>query len=253
MAHDGVAVSTLRWLTDPPLDGVTNMARDEALLERVGRGLSAPTLRFYSWASPTISLGYFQSYQEYAALAGPAGDLPAVRRLTGGGAILHDQELTYSLTLPLDHLLIAGRGPNHLYDHVHGAFAALLTEHGVPVTRGPAGGNGCSQRGPFFCFARHACFDLLTGGAKLMGSAQRRTTRAVLQHGSLVIDRRFDQQPGAALAAYIDVDLDTYLPQLADMIAGAPVGEAGSWSAGELEEADRLGLKYGSREWTGRR
>ena len=91
---------TIRVIHDPALDGPTNMARDEALLSRVGRGASVPTLRLYQWDPPTVSLGYFQKYAEYECLGPPAGGLPVVRRQTGGGAILHDLELTYSLTLP---------------------------------------------------------------------------------------------------------------------------------------------------------
>ena len=79
-----------RILQDSPLDGPTNMARDEALLDRVGDGSSPPTLRLYQWDPPTISLGYFQKYADYEALDPPAGELAVVRRPTGGGAILQD-------------------------------------------------------------------------------------------------------------------------------------------------------------------
>ena len=86
------------------------MARDEALLTLVGTSQSPPTVRLYQWNPPTISLGYFQHYGDYVSLPPPAGTLPVVRRLTGGGAILHDLELTYSLTLPTGHQLLA-HGP----------------------------------------------------------------------------------------------------------------------------------------------
>ncbi len=141
--------AAVRWLIDPPLDGPANMARDEAILACVGEGSSPPTLRFYRWDPPTISLGYFQAISDYEALADPAGSLAVVRRLTGGGAILHDRELTYSLTVPSAHPLIQSAGPNGLYAHVHAAFAALLARYGVPVVNGPAGPGGCSHDGPF--------------------------------------------------------------------------------------------------------
>src|SRR5580765_2945407 len=89
---------SFRLFIDDPLDAVTNMARDESLLESVGRGESPPTLRLYQWSPAAISLGYFQDYAEFEALPAPAGTLAVVRRQTGGGAILHDLELTYSLT-----------------------------------------------------------------------------------------------------------------------------------------------------------
>src|SRR3970040_852910 len=105
----------LRVLDDPPLDGPTNMAGDEALMTLVGTDDSPPTLRLYQWIEPTISLGYFQHFVDYRALPPPAGELPVVRRLPGGGAILHDLELTYSLSLPAGHGLLA-HGPSRLYE-----------------------------------------------------------------------------------------------------------------------------------------
>src|SRR5688500_3010165 len=110
------------------------MARDEALLQRIGRNESPPTLRFYRWNPPTISLGYFQTYAEYASLPPPARDLAVVRRQTGGGAILHDLELTYSLVLPVDHGLLTGGNPNTLYHHVHAVFADLLASLNIQST-----------------------------------------------------------------------------------------------------------------------
>ncbi len=81
----------IRLVNDESLDGAINMARDEALLDGVRSGTSPATLRLYEWAAPTVSLGYFQPYAQYETLAPPAGELPVVRRLTGGGAILHDR------------------------------------------------------------------------------------------------------------------------------------------------------------------
>ncbi len=246
-------MTAMRRLIDPPTDGPTNMARDEAILQRVGDGQSPPTLRFYRWSPATISLGYFQPYAQFASLPPPAGDLAVVRRQTGGGAILHDIELTYSLALPLDHPLLRQAGPSRLYEHVHTVFAQLLTGLGIPVTRGPTGAGTRSHTGPFFCFQRHSRFDLLADGRKLMGSAQRRTTTAVLQHGSLILDSRFDQQSCATVAAYADFDIDARLPQLAGEIAHAPVSDPGTLDPAELELAARLRDKYAGQAWTARR
>ncbi len=244
----------LRLIIDLPADGPTNMARDEAILQFVGRGKAPPTLRFYRWSPPTISLGYFQSHNEYAALPPPAGELAVVRRLTGGGAILHDLELTYSLVLPLDHTWIARANPAVLYDRVHSAVAAVLTGYGVPVTRpNPDTPTGCSHGGPFFCFQCHSRFDLLAGGRKLMGSAQRRTASAVLQHGSLILASRYAQQTCATLAEYTTVDVLACLPRLAEAIAGNPMAEAGRLSPAELKLADELCGKYADPAWTCKR
>src|SRR5437870_140838 len=114
-------MSSLRLLTDAPMDGPDNMARDEALLTLVGRREAPPTLRFYAWQPATISLGYFQEFDQYSSLASPAGGLAVVRRTTGGGAILHDLELTYSLTVPAGHDWLMP-GPNRLYELMHRAI-----------------------------------------------------------------------------------------------------------------------------------
>lgn len=248
-------MTLLRWLSDPPADGVTNMARDEALLQRVDRGKSPPTLRFYRWSQATLSLGYFQKYADFAALPPPIGNLPVVRRQTGGGAILHDLELTYSLSVPLNHPLITDDNPNTLYQRVHSAFAELLTEYGVPVEpqRSASGSKACSQRGPFYCFERHTCLDLLIDGKKLMGSAQRRTPKAVLQHGSLILDSRFEQQQCATVAKYAEIDIDSCLAQIVQTITDGHVEEVSSLDPVELELAEQLRDKYADPAWTQKR
>jgi lipoate-protein ligase A len=92
-------MSSARLIIDPPASGAWNMAVDEALLRSAAQRGTA-TLRFYQWSEPTLSLGYFQAaddrQQHFASLA-----CPLVRRASGGGAIVHDRELTYSLAMPL--------------------------------------------------------------------------------------------------------------------------------------------------------
>jgi lipoyl(octanoyl) transferase len=243
----------LRWIVDKPADGPSNMALDEAILTAVSTGQAPPTLRFYTWSPPTISLGYFQSYSDYVALPPPAGRLTVVRRLTGGGAILHDQELTYSLTLPLDHLLIMPCGPSGLYDSVHDAFSRSLQTVGIHAVRGPREPGGASHRGPFFCFERHCRYDLLVDGRKLMGSAQRRTRTAVLQHGSLILDSRFEQQACTCIARHGNLDLDLWIPRLVGEIVGGPPGKPGTLTDDELHLAKGFRAKYEDAAWTGRR
>ncbi|MBI4719195.1 MAG: lipoate--protein ligase family protein [Planctomycetes bacterium] len=243
----------IRVLSDPASDGPANMARDEALLECVGRRAAPPTLRLYQWDPPTVSLGYFQPYAEFAALPPPAGSLAVVRRLTGGGAILHDQELTYSLVLPANHALLS-TGPRRLYELMHEAVAAALS--GLGVSAAPCGQSDDSSptRGPFFCFARrHAC-DLLVGEAKIAGSAQRRTRQAVLQHGSIVLAARFGQQPAACTPGTIAENLARIradLPGQVARVASLRV-EEGAWTDDELALATALAAKYAGTDWTRR-
>jgi lipoate-protein ligase A len=249
-----MGIDSLRVLSDPPLEGAVNMARDEALLVCVGAGASPPTIRFYQWSPPTISLGYFQHYAEYEALPPPAGELAVVRRPTGGGAILHDRELTYSITLPIRHHLLE-RGPLKLYELAHDALIEVLCSANVHVARdGETDGSGAA-RGPFFCFSRRHQLDVLCGTEKLAGSAQRRTREAVLQHGSIVLERRFEQQRAAAIGELTALSADELARRMAraiEMLAGIALVE-GTWSEEELREARWLQDKYASDAWTQRR
>lgn len=177
---------------DPPAAGVWNMAVDEGLLEQAaGAGLAA--LRFYQWCEPTLSLGYFQRYDDRRQHAASA-QAAVVRRLSGGGALVHDRELTYSLCLPASHPL-AGQSPR-LYGVVHAALIDVLGELGVQARlyrdQAPAAEPAAPDE-PFLCFARRTAADVVlvhpAGGdaGKIVGSAQRRRRGAVLQHGAVLM------------------------------------------------------------------
>ncbi len=243
----------IRILSDEPEAGPVNMGRDEALLFGVGEGSSPPTLRLYQWREPTISLGYFQHFADYEALPPPAGGLPVVRRLTGGGAILHDLELTYSLAIPAGHSLLAN-GPNRLYELAHDAVIAALGGAGMSTQRCGISDDSGAARGPFFCFERRHCYDVLLGVAKIAGSAQRRTRQAVLQHGSIILGNRFDQQPTAAAVGDFEAMVSNVGSRF--VIAFASLtgvrSEPGRWSESELAASKRLTDKYAGNEWTRR-
>lgn len=246
-------VNAIRVLNDPPMDGPTNMARDEAVMLQVGQNLSPPTLRLYQWISPTISLGYFQRCADYEALEAPAGDLPVVRRLTGGGAILHDLELTYSLSLPVDHPFLQN-GPKRLYEVAHEAITKVLASLDIQVQPCGVSDDSGAAKGPFFCFARRHAYDLLLGDAKMVGSAQRCKPTVVLQHGSIILGNRFKQQT----TARIDQEVDTIvakirqqLPAQFSEVTGVPF-EPGEITPDELELAQTLLDKYTGSEWTKR-
>lgn len=231
------------------------MAADEALLESVGRGDSAPTFRLYQWSEPTISLGYFQKFADYESLEPPAGELPVVRRLTGGGAILHDLELTYSLTLPSNHAMLE-KGPNRLYEFAHDAVISAFESLSLATWRGCASDDSGPARGPFFCFARRHCFDVLVGpeedAAKIAGSAQRRTRHAVLQHGSIILASRYIQQPSAALGEDSQEAADRFGKRFVKAFAEYATSTIvfGEWRPQELLERDGLIAKYKGAEWT---
>jgi len=191
------------------------MALDEALFEAAAKGGSA-VWRMYQWDEPTLSLGYFQNYTRRWTHE-PSRRCPAVRRLTGGGAILHDRELTYSLVVPEGHPLAVRR--DRLYQAVHATLIDVLAQWGiradfhaqqsgaatVPEAYASCGGvlRGCGEevegyssesegnvtaQKPFLCFLRRSGGDLVVGSTKVVGSAQRRRG-AVLQHGSILLQR----------------------------------------------------------------
>lgn len=243
----------IRVLQDPPLPGPINMARDEALLQLVGAGQSPPTLRLYQWAQPTISLGYFQPYADCAKLDSPLRELAVVRRATGGGAILHDLELTYSIALPLGHLLV-GNNPRGLYELAHAAVIDTLSELGVSAARSGFTDDSGAARGPFFCFARRHEADLLVGESKIAGSAQRRTREALLQHGSIVLASRFAQHPTAVVEAPFERAIEVVRGcfPAAFAVHAKCAWVVGEWTAAELARADKLSEKYAGSEWTHR-
>lgn len=219
----------------------------------VGRSESPPTLRLYQWDPPTISLGYFQPYAEYTSLPPPAGDLPVVRRLTGGGAILHDQELTYSLTLPSDHPLLS-QGASRLYELAHDAVIACIRSLGLEAAYAGETDDSGPARGPFFCFQRRHRCDLLIGPDKVAGSAQRRTREALLQHGSIILSRRYSQQESASLPMPLEESIQqvrSEYPQHLAEVTGQ-ILEPGDWSPAERTLAADLASKYAGDAWTRR-
>jgi len=238
------------------------MARDEALLVGCVGPSAVPALRFYGWSPATVSLGYFQDYAEFESLKPPAGRLPVVRRTTGGGAILHDLELTYAMVIPMEHSLVGGQ-PGRLYALAH---AAIIEAIG-PAARlfGVAGGacGSSARQGPFFCFARRHDVDVVVddarapgGVSKIAGSAQRRTSHAVLQHGSIILDSRYSQQPAAT---WRQVAGEIAFEEAVSLLAAAfarTMGialQTGPWTEPELDAARRLHLRYAGDAWTVRR
>jgi lipoate-protein ligase A len=171
-----------RLVIDSPSDGAWNMAIDEALLQ-AAETEGVATLRFYQWREPTLSLGYFQSHAD-RKLHPASANCVLVRRTTGGGAILHDRELTYSIVLPL----AESRRFNaeNLYRAVHSSLIEALVEFGMAASL-CASVRAPPATEPFLCFQRRTRGDVVVKGHKIAGSAQRRRRCAILQHGSILL------------------------------------------------------------------
>jgi lipoate-protein ligase A len=252
-----------RLLVDPPASGPWNMAVDEVLLATAAeQGICS--LRFYEWSEPTLSLGYFQPY---AAREKHPGSLacPVVRRASGGGAIVHDRELTYCLAMPLAHPLAADA--LRLYTLVHEALTAALARWQISTALSP-GSQLARQEEPFLCFARRAEGDVVVDHVsgvksvlsrpKIAGSAQRRRQGAVVQHGSILLSRSeaapelagIEELTGVRLAA---AELGAaWQPQLE---AGLHLDwRPGALSAAEIAQVRSLAIeKYDWNGWTRRR
>jgi lipoate-protein ligase A len=177
-------MDTWRLLIDPPARGAWNMAVDEAILEAAGRGDSLPTLRLYAWDPPCLSLGYAQpaSDVDLARLQARGWDL--VRRPTGGRAILHTDELTYSVCAPLTEPRVAGTLLAS-YNRLARALLRALQILGLPVEMQEHAAVPAAKNTNPVCFEVPSTYEITVGGKKLVGSAQARRKEGVLQHGSL--------------------------------------------------------------------
>ena len=237
----------LRVLPLLDADGPTQMAADEALLE----GATGPTLRLYRWTPATVSLGYFQDHATLAPQL-PAG-MPLVRRITGGGAIWHDQEVTYCLVGTLGEDGWPAR-IRDAYPLLHGAVQLALRHAGAALERQVDSVGDRRYRDEPRCFASPAADDLITGsGAKVLGSAGRVRGGRVLVHGSL----KLASNPwDGALVAGCGLDAEQAARLLATALAAAlgQAGVAGEWTEDELAARARiLRERYGDDGWVTRR
>ncbi len=156
-----------------PSTGAINMAIDEALLE----SSSAPSIRFYPWLRPSLSFGYFGHFSEVAAYR---EERDLVRRWTGGGIVLHGEDLTYSIILPVRN---RAELPDSklIYREVHRALCEAFADSAIPaqLVESPPETNSSS------CFASPVVADVILGGHKIAGAAHRRTKLGLLHQGSI--------------------------------------------------------------------
>ncbi len=179
--------ATWRLLLTPPLDGASHMAIDEAILHTLAGGEGMPTLRFYQWEPPCLSLGYNQHWQEVDEAACRRLGYTWTRRPTGGKAILHTDEATYSLIVPQDDPRIHG-GIVESYRVLSFGLLRGLARLGVAAKQAEksdlAEARNAGRGGPV-CFDTPSRYEITWEGKKLIGSAQLRRKQIVLQHGAL--------------------------------------------------------------------
>ncbi len=176
---------------DPPLEGKANMDRDQEILSAVAAGSSPPTLRLYRWAPPALSLGRFQ--KEEQVVDGEACrrlGIDVVRRPTGGRAVLHHQELTYSIILPENQPPIP-KGILPAYCFLNRALLAAFDLLGIETEQAPEKMRG-PRLAPGSCFDSSSAYELRVAGKKVVGSAQLRRGGALLQHGSILLELPLD-------------------------------------------------------------
>jgi len=257
------------------LPGAENMAIDEVLLHSVGEGISRPTLRLYQWNPPCLSLGYSQRINGINLEACTRLGLDVVRRLTGGRAVLHDRELTYSLVFPIDHPL-GKKSVSEVFHEINLCLIRGLKSIGVEGSLGmfKVKHNKIRDNMPSnFCFLQPRSDDIGAAGRKLVGSAQRRLQKAILHHGSIllswdperllaILPQGHPKEPVLARVTSLEELLGT-LPSLHCLVEAIRKGfEEGLGVRFFLDELNRRELmasrvlsleRYSAPWWTGRR
>lgn len=211
----------MRLIDSGPGPGAWNLALDDAIFRRVREGASPPTLRFYAWAQPALSLGYAQDRDRDVDLGRcRALGLDVLRRATGGRAVLHDRELTYSVAVPASTPPF-GSGLDAAYRAVAAGLVAGLRLLGIPAVAAPSGRGQPRERPHPGCFAAPARHEITVAGRKLVGSAQRRRAGAFLQHGSVLVGGHAAAL-GAVLRAPSPPDAGEAMVGLAELLDPCP-------------------------------
>jgi lipoyl(octanoyl) transferase len=261
-------LTTWRLLNTRHLDGATNMATDEAISRAVQANLAPPTLRFFGWRPACLSLGQAQPGGDVDRAACLAAGVAVVRRPTGGRAILHIDELTYSVIAPEHEPRVVGTIVESYRRLSAGLLNGLLLL-GVPTRQVEQPDNHDRDQGPV-CFEVPSNYEIVFDGKKLVGSAQMRKAGVVLQHGTLPLhgdiarislylaqhpDQARVRQRATTVEAAIgrEVDYDMAAQMMArgfaealhlQLAAGELTLEEQAWAA-ELRRD-----KYAADEWT---
>jgi lipoate-protein ligase A len=236
------------------------MGLDEALLQKSAEGGVLPALRLYGWEPAAVSVGYFQGLEEEVDLEACARrGIDVVRRISGGGAVFHKAELTYSLIMPVSHPL-AGAAVQGSYERFCAGIVRALDLLGVEARFAPVN-------------------DILAGGRKISGNAQTRRMGCVLQHGTILLDLDLDlmfkllKVPSEKMRGRLVADVKNRVTSLGALRPAVSFDEAAAALAGGFREVlsldfvsegapspeeeaaaqDLAANKFGSRDWLYRR
>ncbi|HHY12480.1 MAG TPA: lipoate--protein ligase family protein [Firmicutes bacterium] len=270
----------VRLLSHGPLRGRYNMAVDEAIHNAYQRGEAGPTLRFYRWEPACLSLGRFQDVAKEVNLQGLKDlGIDLVRRATGGKAVLHDDELTYSIVI--SESLLPG-SILETYQELSKALVNGLKALGIPAELS-ALEHGVTARDDRFkqaaCFSAPSWYEIVACGKKVTGSAQVRKGGVILQHGSIPLAMDFEK-----LAGCLSTRSEGHAKRVESVLSKKAAGlsqvcgrsiscselekqlvtafettfnwalEEGSLTPDEIQEAVKLSRdKYGADSWTMKR
>ncbi|MBL7032285.1 MAG: lipoate--protein ligase family protein [Nitrospira sp.] len=258
----------IRIITHKANDAFFNMAVDEAISEAVRQELSPPTLRLYRWSRPSLSIGHFQKISEVNIDYCNKINYPIVRRLTGGRAILHDAELTYSFSA------LTGSPPfstslHENYSVISNAILLGLKTCGIKADISFERKRNSGQRNPA-CFKAVSYGEITVNGKKIIGSAQRRYSNGFMQHGSILLD--FDAEKLCNALVHADKNAFGDISSISDHAEDISFDDLGLSIKKGFEESLEIKLisdnptkfelslakelvenKYSSRDWNFRR
>ena len=229
-------------------DAYMNMALDEACMESVRDG-GPPTIRLFEWTTPSITIGRFQCLaDEIDIQAVKEDDIPITRRITGGGAVLHDAEITYSVVAPQDFFVSDVRKS---YGQIVKPLMKALAKLGVETRFRPLN-------------------DIVLGEKKISGNAQTRKDGVLLQHGTIIVrldeekmrryltpdkskvsDKPFTKSDGKVMSDLADAGLSyqEVHDAIRNQLRSTYKAEEKNWSGDELERARELAKKYADESW----
>lgn len=177
-------------------DAAFNMAIDEAMVSAYRKGGMSPTLRLYTWHEPALTIGYFQEISEELDWAAcQSRKVSVVRRITGGRAVLHGRDITYSVVAGPHSPIFASQTLRGTFLIISHAFISALSRLGLKAESASGGVESSSRSlksasgGPL-CFASPSWYEITCEGRKVIGSAQRRWREGFLQQGSVLLSFR---------------------------------------------------------------